>query len=187
MYSAGPCCEYEISLVPLGRADMTGRHARLTVSPLRATLFAVGVSLALIFVIFPTESDLHTEDVAATVIISLIAGGVLGVHVYMFQPRELNTALRLFMLALLIVVWVAAAKFFLSATLAVPVAPVLPTLAAFAGYSQPDARASLSQHPLDALQMATTFLMGGLVGIFAVHRAERLNRYLVGGGVRTSR
>src|SRR3989304_5294131 len=96
---------------------MTGRQARLTVSPLRATLFAVGVSLALIFVIFPTESDLHSEDVAATVIISLIAGGVLGVHVYMFQPRELNTALRLFMLALLIVVWVAAAKFFLSATL----------------------------------------------------------------------
>ena len=108
---------------------MTGRQARLTVSPLRATLFAVGVSLALIFVIFPTlpgstevggrlvENHLHGEDVAATVIVSLIAGGVLGVYLYIFQPRELNTVLRLFMLGLLIVVWVAAAKFFLSATL----------------------------------------------------------------------
>ncbi|MDO8612419.1 MAG: HDIG domain-containing protein [Dehalococcoidia bacterium] len=205
---------------------MTGRQARLTVSPLRATLFAVGVSLALIFVIFPTlpgsaevggrlvENHLHGEDVAATVIISLIAGGALGVHLYIFQPRELNTVLRLFMLALLIVVWVAAAKFFLAATLpdddrlylsymlpvaaspmliatllegslAVAVAAVLALLTTFVGYYLPDARESLSEHPLDALQMATTFLLGGLVGIFAVHRAERMNRYLVAGGVVT--
>jgi putative nucleotidyltransferase with HDIG domain len=193
---------------------MTGRQARLTVSPLRATLFAAGVSLALIFIIFPTERDLRGEDVASTVIISLIAGSALGVHLYMFQPRELDSVRRLFMLALLVVVWVAAAKFFLSAalpdtdrlylpymlpvaaspmliatlldgSLAVAVAAILALLIAFVGYYQPDARESLSARPLDGLQMATTFLLSGLVGIFAVHRAERLNRYLVAGGVVT--
>ena len=198
---------------------MTGRQARLTVSPLRATLFAVGVSLALIFIISPSvpgsaDAGVGGDDVAAAAMISLLAGGILGLYLYLFQPRELNTVLRLFMLALLIVVWVAAAKFFLSATLpdddrlylsymlpvaaspmliatlldgslAVAVAAVLALLTAFVGYYQPDARASLSEQPLDALQMATTFLLGGLVGIFAVHRAERMNRYLVAGGVVT--
>ena len=49
----------------------------------------------------------------------------------------------------------------------------------------PDAREALAAHPLDALQMATAFLLGGLVGIFAVHRAERMNRYLSAGGAVT--
>jgi putative nucleotidyltransferase with HDIG domain len=204
---------------------MIGRHARHTVSPLRATLFAVGLGIALIFVISPTlpgstqvgdrlvENHLTGEDVAAAVMISLLAGGALGLYLYLFQPRELNTVARLFMLALLVLVWVAAAKFFLSITLpdddrlylsyilpvaaapmlvatlldaglAVAVAALVALLAAFAGFYLPDAREALAdEHPLDALQMVTVFLMGGLLGIFAVHRAERMNRYLVAGGV----
>ncbi len=198
---------------------MTGRQARLTVSPLRATLFAVALGVVLIFIISPgvpgaADGGIGGDDVAAAVMISLLSGGVLGLYLYLFQPRELNTLLRLFMLALLVAVWVAAAKFFLSITLpdddrlflsfilpvaaspmiiatlldgglAVVVAALLAFLTAFVGFYLPDARESLAVHPLDAFQMATTFLLGGLVGIFAVHRAERLNRYLVAGGVVT--
>jgi len=199
---------------------MTGRYARRTVSPLRATLFAVALSVALIFVISPSvpgsaDGAIGGEDVAAAGMISLLAGGTLGLYLYLFQPRELNTVARLFMLALLVIVWVAAAKFFLSITLpdderlylsymlpvaaapmviailldaglAVAVAALLALLTAFAGFYLPDAREALARHPLDALQMTTVFLLGGFVGIFAVHRAERMNRYLMAGGVVTT-
>ncbi|MHC4481006.1 MAG: HDIG domain-containing metalloprotein [Planctomycetota bacterium] len=199
---------------------MIGRHARRTVSPLRATLFAVGLSVALIFVISPNvpgsgEGGVGGEDVAAAAMISLLAGGTLGLYLYLFQPQELNTMARLLMLALLVLVWVAAAKFFLSITLpddkrlylsymlpvaaapmiiatlldaglAVAVAALLALLTAFAGFYLPDARETLANHPLDAFQMTTAFLLGGLVGIFAVHRAERMNSYLVAGSVVTA-
>ncbi len=94
---------------------MTGRQARLTVSPLRATLFAVALGVALIFVISPnvpgsSDGGIGGDDVAAAVMISLLSSGVLGLYLYLFQPLELNTLLRLFMLALLVAVWVAAAK-----------------------------------------------------------------------------
>jgi putative nucleotidyltransferase with HDIG domain len=199
---------------------MRGKHASHTVSPLRATLFAVGLGVALIFVTSPslpgtTEAgNLGGEDIAAAVMISLLAASALGLYLHFFQPEELYTVLRLFMLALLVVVWVAAAKIFLSITLpdserlylsymlpvaaspmliatlldgrlAVAVAALLALLTAFVGFYLPDAREALAEHPLDALQMVTTLFLGGLVGIFAVHRAERMNRYLVAGGVVT--
>jgi putative nucleotidyltransferase with HDIG domain len=198
---------------------MIGRYARHTVSPLRATLFAVGLGVALIVVVSPSvpgsaKAGVSGEDVAAAVMISLLVAAALGLYLYLFQPRELNTVARLFMLALLVILWVAAAKFFLSITLpdndrmylsymlpvaaapmviatlldaglAVAVAGLLAFLTAFVGFYLPDARDSLVNHPLDALQMATAFLLGGLGGIFAVHRAERMNRYLVAGIVVT--
>ena len=198
---------------------MAGRYSRRAVSPLRATLFAVGLGVALIFVVSPSvpgspEGAIGGDDVAAAAMISLLAGGALGLYLHLFQPRELNSVLRLFMLALLTVVWVAAAKFFLSITLpdndrlflsymlpvaappmliatllddglAVAVAALLALLTAFVGFYLPDARETLAEHPLDPLQMATVFLLGGLMGIFAVHRAERMHRYLVAGGVVT--
>jgi putative nucleotidyltransferase with HDIG domain len=169
---------------------MRGTNIRQIVSPLRATLFAVGLAAA----------------------ISVLSAGALSLYLYLFQPAELYTVLRLFMLALLVVVWVAAAKFFLSVTLpdderlylsymlpvaaspmliatlldgglAVAVAALLALLTAFVGFYLPDARRGLIDHPLDAFQMVTTLFLGGFVGIFAVHRAERMNRYLVAGGL----
>ena len=198
---------------------MTSRQARHTISPLRATLFAVGLGVALSLVISPSvpgSADLGIggDDVAAAAMISLLSAGGLGLYLYIFQPKELNTVLRLVMVALLVVLWVAAAKFFLATTLpdgerlylsymlpvaalpmliatlldgglAVAAAALLALLTAFVGFYQPDAREALAGHPLDALQMATAFLLGGLVGIFAVHRAERMNRYLSAGGAVT--
>ncbi|MFQ6019937.1 MAG: HD family phosphohydrolase, partial [Dehalococcoidia bacterium] len=45
-----------------------------------------------------------------------------------------------------------------------------------------DARAGTAD-PLGAFQMASAFLIGSLMGLYAVFRAERMNRYLVAGGV----
>ena len=64
-------------------------------------------------------------------------------------------------------------------------AALLALLTAFVGFYLPDAREALAEHPLDALQMVSALLLGGLVGIFAVHRAERMNRYLSAGGAVT--
>ncbi|MCH8065189.1 MAG: HDIG domain-containing protein [Chloroflexi bacterium] len=198
---------------------MTSRQARRTISPLRATLFAVGLGVALSFVISPSvpgsaDGGIGGDDVAAAAMISLLAAGGLGLYLYIFQPKELNTVLRLFMVALLVVIWVAAAKFFLASTLpdgerlylsymlpvaalpmliatlldgglAVAAAALLALLTAFVGFYQPDAREALAGQPLDALQMVTAFLLGGLVGIFAVHHAERMSRYLSAGGAVT--
>ena len=153
-----------------------------------------------------TEAD----AVAAAVIIGVIGASLLALYLYLFQPREVNNLARLVMLGLLVFLWVAAAKVFLSVTLpdndrlylgyilpvgsagmliatlldgglAVAVAALLAILAAFAGFYMPDARNSISDDPLQALQMPVAFLLGGFAGIFAVRRAERVNHYAMAG------
>ncbi|MDP2950015.1 MAG: HDIG domain-containing protein [Chloroflexota bacterium] len=157
---------------------------------------------------------LEGDAVAAAVLVALLGSLALGGYLYLFQPREVSSLPRLLLLALLILLWVAAAKLLLAqtlpdndrrflaymlpvaaapmvvaalldATLAVAVVAILAFLATFAGFYQPDARASLAGNPLEAYQMASVYMLGGLVGIYAVHRAERVHRYLAAGGAVT--
>ncbi len=225
------------------------------VSPLQAFVFALVVSLALIFVLVPVlpgETSLDSGDAAyktfrvdgqvivaegdpvipadlsrirdagllnnrleldgavAAVIMAVLGGAMLALYLYLFQPKEVNSLRRLVMVGLLSVLWVAAAKVFLSLTLpdedrlflgyilpvasapmlvatlldgglAVAVAGLLAVLAAFAGFSMPDARVAVSADPLESLQMAIVFLLGSLAGVFAVRRAERVNSYAMAG------
>ncbi len=156
------------------------------------------------------DNHLDGGDVVAAVIVAVLASAVLGLYVYLAQPAELNTVPRLVMVGLLVVFWVAGAKVFLSLTLpdqdrlflgymlpvaaapmlvatlldvglAVALAGLLAVLAAFAGFYMPDARSPLSPEPLLGLQMPSAFFLGSLAGIFAVHRAERVNRYAMAG------
>jgi len=156
------------------------------------------------------ENHLHGGDVVAAVIMALLSGATLGLYLYLFQPKEVNTIPRLVMVGLLVVLWVTGAKVFLSLTLpdqdglflgymlpvaaapmliatlldvglAVALAGLLAVLATFAGFYMPDARSPLSAEPLLGLQMGAAFFLAGLAGIFAVHRAERVNRYLMAG------
>ncbi len=156
------------------------------------------------------DNRIDVGDVAAAVIVAVTAAALLGLYVYLFQPREVTNPPRLFMVGLLLVLWVAAAKVFLSlalpdgdrlylsymlpiaaapmliaalldAGLAVAVAALLALLASFAGFYMPDARAAAFTGPLEALQMATAFLLGGLTGIYAIRRAERVNQYAMAG------
>ena len=235
---------------------MAGKYrAGETISSLRALVFAVALSLALIAVLVPVlpgeaplqegeaayktfqidgqviveigrtvfEADLsaiknaslldnrlNAEDIAAAVIVAILSGATMGLYLYRFQPREVTTVSRLAMVALLLVLWVAAAKVFLTLTLpdqdrlflgyllpmaaapmliatlldgglAMTMAGLLAVLGTFAGFYMPDARAPLVGEPLIAFQMAVAFFLGSLAGIFAIHRAERVNRYLVAG------
>src|SRR3989454_12080146 len=156
------------------------------------------------------DNTTEADAVAAAVMIGVIGASLLALYLCPFQPREINHLGRLVMVGLLVFLWVAAAKVFLSVTLpdndrlylgyilpvgsagmliatlldgglAVAVAALLAILAAFAGFYMPDARNSISDDPLQALQMPVAFLLGGFAGIFAVRRAERVNHYAMAG------
>ena len=149
-------------------------------------------------------------DAAAAVMVALLGAGALGAYVFVFKPRELRGFRRLLLLALVMVLSVAVSKLFLSITLpdhdrrylpyllplpaaamlvttlldtglGLVVAALLAVLTAFVGYELPGARAFLLQHPLEPLQMATTFLLASLVGVAVVQGAARASRYLQAG------
>ncbi len=156
------------------------------------------------------DNKLSLTNAAAAALMGALGGAFLALYVYLFHPAELNNTRRLFLVGLLVVLWVAGAKVFLSqclpdsdrlylsymipiaaapmliATLldgglAVAVAALLAMLATFSGYYMPDARQALDSSPLDSLQMASTFLLTGLAGIYAVREAERVNNYATAG------
>ena len=156
------------------------------------------------------DNKTEADAVAAAVIISVLGGAMIALYLYLFQPREVNTLARLVMVGLLVFLWVAAAKVFFSLTLpdddrlylgymlpiaaagmliatlldgglALAVAALLAILASFAGFYLPDARNSIADDPLQALQMPLAFVLGGIAGIFAVRRAERVNHYAMAG------
>ena len=155
-------------------------------------------------------ASLGGDDVAAAVLAALLGAAALAGYLYLFQPKEASSPPRLLLLALLVVLWALAARLFLAqvlpdndrlylayilpvaaapmvvaslldATLAITVAAVLAFLATFAGFYQPDARATLGGNPLEAFQMVSVYTLGSLAGIYTVHRAERVNRYLLAG------
>jgi putative nucleotidyltransferase with HDIG domain len=156
------------------------------------------------------DNELSLGDVAAATLLGTLGGAFLALYIYLFHPAEVNNTRRLFMVGMLLVLWVAGAKVFLSlclpdsdrlylsymipvaaapmliATLldgglAVAVAALLAILATFSGYYMPDARQALDASPIDSLQMATTLLLTSLAGIFAVREAERVNNYATAG------
>jgi cyclic-di-AMP phosphodiesterase PgpH len=156
------------------------------------------------------DNKTEADAVAAAVIVSILGSAMIALYLYLFQPREVNNLARMIMVGLLVFLWVAGAKVFLSQTLpdddrlylgyilpiaaagmliatlldgglAVAVAALLAVLASFAAFYLPDARNSISDDPLQALQMPLAYLLGGLAGIFAVRRAERVNHYAMAG------
>ncbi len=151
------------------------------------------------------DNRLDAGDALAAAVMGVLGGAVLGFYLYLFQPPEVNTARRLLLVGLVVVLWVAAAKVLLSpvlpdhdrlylgymlpiaaapmliaalldAGLAVAVAGLIAAFAAFAGFYMPDAR-NASTGSLEALQMVMAFLLGSLAGIYAVRDAERVNNY----------
>jgi putative nucleotidyltransferase with HDIG domain len=146
----------------------------------------------------------------AALLASVLGAGALGLYLYLFQPKQAAGVPRLFMVGMLVLFWVAAAKVFLSLTLpdsdrlylgyilpvaaapmliatlldgslGVAVAGLIALLAAFAGFAMPDARVPLASAPLDPLQMAFAYLFAGVAGVYAVRRAERVNAYVMAG------
>ncbi len=151
------------------------------------------------------DNRLDAGDAVAASVMGVLGGAFLGLYLHLFQPPEVNTARRLLLVGLVVVLWVAAAKVLLSpvlpdqdrlylgymlpiaaapmliaalldAGLAVAVAALIAAFAAFAGFYMPDAR-NASAGPLEALQMVMAFLLGSLAGIYAVRDAVRVNSY----------
>src|SRR5581483_4365267 len=203
---------------------MATKITKRQITPLRAIAFSVLLAMGLIAVLVPVlpgstevggrlvENHLSAGDVAAAILLSLVASGSLGAYLFLSQTAQVTNPWRLTMVGLVVVVTVAAAKIFFAPTLpdgdrmylsymlpvaaapillasllddglAVVVAALLAVLVAFVGFYPQDARAALTANPLDALQMTSMFLAGGLVGLMAVHRAERMNRYVIAGGL----
>src|SRR3990172_3352224 len=119
-------------------------------------------------------NEMSFGGVLAAVLAGILGGGALGLYLYLFQPSQVTGVPRLFMVGMLVLFWVAAAKVFLSLTLpdsdrlylgyilpvaaapmliatlldgslAIAVAGLIAILAAFAGFAMPDARAKAAR------------------------------------------
>jgi len=153
---------------------------------------------------------LRWDTGAAASIIALMAGAFLGTYLYLFQPPSVHSNRHLLMVILVVVVPVLVAKLYLplifpddsrhflaymlplaaapillaallEAQLAVAVVALLTALLTFTAVYLPDLSSVAATGPLDSLRMTLVTGFGGLAGVFAVYRAERLNRHLVAG------
>jgi len=156
------------------------------------------------------SAGLRWDTSAAAAIVALLAAGFLGAYLYLFPPAGVRSNRQLLMVLLVVVVPVLVAKLYLplilpddsrhflaymlplaaapmllaallEAQLAVAVVLLLTALLTFTAVYLPDLSGIAATGPLDSLRMALVTGFGGLAGVFAVHRAERLNRHLVAG------
>jgi putative nucleotidyltransferase with HDIG domain len=153
---------------------------------------------------------LEWRSVAAVVVLSVVSAGMLGFYIYTFRTESAADFRRLVLLLALTAVAVLAAKLYLplvlpdherhflayalplaavpmllaalvEGQLAVAVAAVLAALVTFVVVYLPDVSASMTSSPLDALRALGVYGFGGVAGALSVHKAERLNRYALGG------
>jgi putative nucleotidyltransferase with HDIG domain len=146
----------------------------------------------------------------AAIIVASVAAATLGLYLYTFQPSGVTSARHLLMLVLAVAVPVLVAKFYLpfvlpdesrrflayllplaaapmmvasllEGRLAVVLTGVLAGLVVFTGVYLPDLSAVEALGTLDVLRLLAVFGFASVVGIFVVHRAERLNRHLLAG------
>ncbi|MFQ5472783.1 MAG: hypothetical protein ACE5FA_07865, partial [Dehalococcoidia bacterium] len=143
------------------------------------------------------DNRLGLAEAVAAIAVAVMSATLLAIYLSASQPKQVNTVRRLVMYGTLLVVWVAAAKIFLSITLpdedrlflgyilpvaaaailtatlldsglAIVTAALLAVLTAFVGFYMPDARNAASTHPIEPLQMVSTFFLGSVAGVLTV-------------------
>ena len=153
---------------------------------------------------------LEWRSVAAVIVLSIIAAGTLGYYVYAFRTEGVADLRRLVLMLSLTGVAVLAAKLWIplvlpdhdrhflayalplaavpmllaalvEGQLAIVVAAVLASLVTFVVVYLPDVSPTMTSTPLDALRALGVYGFGGVAGALSVHKAERLNRYALGG------
>jgi putative nucleotidyltransferase with HDIG domain len=156
------------------------------------------------------DVDFTVREMAALAAVAGLVALLLGWYLFVFQPRELISLRRQLMLVFLMVLVTAATKLAFPIVLpdadrrslefALPVAAIPMLVAAllevrlalfvtiltavvvtFGAAYAPDTAHFPPIHPLDSLRMLLVYLVGGVVGVFSVNRAERFSRYLLAG------
>ncbi len=150
------------------------------------------------------------RNVVAAAILSIVAAAALAAYVYTLKPRAITSERHLIALALVIALPLLIAKFslplvlpdehryFLAFILPIATAPILIAalletdvavvaagliglLVAFISAFLPNVSLVASVGPLDMIRLLLVYGLGPLAGIYVVHRADRLNRYLTAG------
>jgi putative nucleotidyltransferase with HDIG domain len=153
---------------------------------------------------------LEWRSIAAVVVLSVIVAGLLGYYVYAFRNEDLAELRRLALMLVLTALAVLVAKLymplvlpdndrhflayalplatvpillaaFVETQLAIVVAGVIAALVTFVVAYLPDVSASVAATPLDAVRTLGVYGFGGIVGALSVHKADRLNRYVLAG------
>ena len=150
------------------------------------------------------------ENLAAVVVMAVLVAGIVALYVSLYRIEALDSLGRLLMLTAIIAGPVLVAKLYFSVVLPddnsrflayflpLAAAPMLvaalletrlaivigllqATLMMFAVVSLPDLSLVETIQPVDAGRVLLVYGLSSVVGVFAVHRAERLNQYVVGG------
>jgi putative nucleotidyltransferase with HDIG domain len=156
------------------------------------------------------ESTVEWRNVLAVAIVAAIAAVVVAGYLFVMQPAGITSERHLIALALVMMVPVMVAKFylplvipddgrhFLAYILPVAAAPILiaalletdvavivsgviGTLAAFVTVLIPDMSLVTTVGSLDTFRILAVYGLAPIAGVYLVHRAERLNRYLTAG------
>jgi len=156
------------------------------------------------------ESTVEWRNVVAVAIVAGVAAFAVSGYLFVMQPRGITSERHLIALALVMMVPLMVAKFFLPLVipddsrhflayiLPVAAAPILiaalletdvavivsatiGALAAFVTALIPDVSLVSSVGSLDTFRILAVYGVAPVAGVYLVHRAERLNRYLTAG------
>lgn len=151
------------------------------------------------------------RNVVAVVIIAAMAAVAVAGYLLVLQPRGITTERHLIALAIVTMLPLLAAKFFvpvvlpdderqfiafiipvaaaplliaalLDSEVAVVVSAITGMLIAFVSAILPDVSLVASVESLDTFRLLLVYGLGPIAGVYIVHRADRLNRYLTAGG-----
>ena len=150
------------------------------------------------------------RNVAAAAILAIIAAGAIAGYLFVLQPRGITSERHMIALALIMATPLLVAKFYLPLVLpddhryflpyilpvaaapiliaalletdvAVAAAAVIGVLIAFVSAFLPDISLVASITVLDTFRLLLVYALGPVIGVYLVHRADRLNRYLTAG------
>jgi putative nucleotidyltransferase with HDIG domain len=150
------------------------------------------------------------DNVAAAAILCVIAAGVVSGYLYVMQPRGVTSERHMVALAVVMAVPLLIAKFYLPVVLpdesrdflpyilpiaaapiliaalletdvAIVTGAILGGLVAFVTAFLPDVSLVASIGVIDTLRLLLVYAVAPMAGVFLVHRASRLSRYLTAG------
>ncbi len=150
------------------------------------------------------------RNVAAATILAIVAAGAVAGYLFVLQPRGITSERHMIALALITAAPLLIAKFYLPLVLpdehryflpyvlpvaaapiliaalletdvAVAVAGVIGVLIAFVSAFLPDVSLVASITVLDTFRLLVVYALGPILGVYLVHRADRLNQYLTAG------